>query len=987
MYYLLFVLVSIVQVKSVLICSAGFYLAHTTDTSCTVCPANFFSGSPGSTACTACGTQQYAAPGSSACTSCNYNFDCVSGPYMVACTVCPANEFRTLYPPDYCASTTTDPTVVRSYCSPCKIPSECAVNTYLNFVCDGTTMVKNACLACDTGACPNFLTYRRACTSTQNSDCSLTYPTCAAGYYLNGAGVFTSGTCTPCSTCTAPSTVMASCSVFTNTACTQTCSYESDCTSGVCVYYTSPASCVNCPMGYTRSPNKKICIPCPRGGICDQYTGVLMCMSTCPINTMPTCTTCTPCNLPTVNTDPNAIALRSHVFGTCAAYTQCKVGYYKNFLQSQCVACPGAYSGSTYYITRGLVDNDETSCLKETRGPWAGNSAGYWGLTNVICPPFTTSPQNHALSSTDCKPCPEINIEFNIIYTNRYVCEWYCAPGFHAWGSRCINDDELPLCSSEEPGMVYDDPQCSFRPIPWQAPGYEYSTWYIFTTEILFPIDKIVSYNPFTWTAQLVTMQVNPKSSYFASDRNFLQSSFVINQIISLNTYQTVGTVCSAAYNSSNTIFFTYCNVSMVFYIDKDKKPQRLIGSETMGYKEGMKNDALFENELYVAVSQRPETGIDVIIVLDTYNCMLREILIGPDGAGDFRTKSFLLYGSVANGQPLCDKLTFPRYLWPLMDITLPIWAFLHNGNTICQVHTLTKKVACTTIIWTDIYPIRSIRASNDGLYLIVITDYSKTFYSNSGGICADDYTSYKGSACSLYYPWNNGAFGTGYYLNDGVPVLCSAATCGWGYSPQPCTRTGPSVCTPCNIISQYPFYYLSQGSCDFSYNSTCPQNMYTDTTPRKTCIQCPKLMYTKYDFNTLGYSSCLCPFPLQKVGTDCILTGNQSLYPLFLRNVCVYNELYDIQQKKCQSCVDTPCYLPKIGQYPVACFTQPLNCTIPANAYAISVGLPNSPSSCLWKCLPGYTIQLSSCIPCANTLPGPQYYYYDDTCTYAAFV
>jgi hypothetical protein len=49
--------------------------------------------------------------------------------------------------------------------------------------------------------------------------------------------------------------------------------------------------------------------------------------------------------------------------------------------------------------------------------------------------------------------------------------------------------------------------------------------------------------------------------------------------------------------------------------------PQTLIGSHTTGYSEGYRDEALFERELYIAVSASPNK----FYVADKLNCKLRQ--------------------------------------------------------------------------------------------------------------------------------------------------------------------------------------------------------------------------------------------------------------------------------------------------------------------------------------------------------------------------
>lgn len=230
---------------------------------------------------------------------------------------------------------------------------------------------------------------------------------------------------------------------------------------------------------------------------------------------------------------------------------------------------------------------------------------------------------------------------------------------------------------------------------------------------------------------------------------------------------------------SSTTVYVVFCNVSIVFFYTSPSQLQRLIGNSTRGYAEGMRDQALFENELYIA-----SVGAGRLVVLDTWNCMLREIVIGPDGPGDFRTASYRLFGTIVRGLPLCSALQQPRWLFPLVKYTSNAYfVFVNTQNgRLFQFYSHLRQTVPTNIYLDPSKVVLTVLSTTSMLNLYVLyTDNTLVTYSQSGEKCPTDYTSYAGSDCSQYVPWRNGAF-DGYYVEpSGFAVKCAAAACSLG--------------------------------------------------------------------------------------------------------------------------------------------------------------------------------------------------------------
>jgi hypothetical protein len=210
------------------------------------------------------------------------------------------------------------------------------------------------------------------------------------------------------------------------------------------------------------------------------------------------------------------------------------------------------------------------------------------------------------------------------------------------------------------------------------------------------PIESIVLYNPLSWNYPgLITVNFTYKLSYSSIEYNYMH----VYTPNSYTKYNIKGKVCSITQDTTNEMFYlAMCGVPTIFYFDRQtSKMGILIGNSTSGYQEGMKNDALFEDEIYVSYYNRR------VLVLDTLNCVLRDVVIGADGPGDFRTKSYYIYGTVQNNQPLCVALVQPRYFFPLSNFII---AFVHDTKRLCQYHFVLRKIVCMKdfVVPTELY-------------------------------------------------------------------------------------------------------------------------------------------------------------------------------------------------------------------------------------------------------------------------------------------
>lgn len=910
---------------------------------------------------------------------CSISFECTPLSLSSTCSTCDTGFYKAVDPYTYCATHTINYQV--TYCYNCTRSGQCMPGTYLNYECDGTNPLPNACIQCSTGPCLEGK-FRRVCQGTQDSICSETSPTCPSGYYLANANEYSGGVCTPCNSCTDYAQV---CSQYSNAICKTGCSMGVSCPSNqprsVCVLQSKSSSgnCFTCPTGYYTVNN--VCVECTKGTICNA-NGISLYNGRCPYLTQPsmgaTSFQCAiNCNAVSFNTITTKY-VSSYIDQSCYSNPVCLNGYYLQASSDAksliCTACTTSLS-SVAAVTPGLFIHDATSCVWETSLRNNGNSRGYYGSSGsyFACGNSQTSEANNALYASDCKPCPTVNTN-NMIITSSEMCEWNCINGFTKIAEICLGTTfELQnMCTGN--GYSQVNGICVIRPLPFQPAGYSFFNYDTVSLSFSYPqvYRSTILYNPFTINTPLLKITTTTKD-YF-SDMQYNNLTVNSERMI------VPGKVCSVTVGSG-VIYVVYCGMSIIFYLDSQRNSKRLIGNSTNGYQEGMKNDALFESELYITyVSDR-------IVVLDTFNCMIREVIVAASGPGDFRTKSYWVYG-VRDGynQPVCsgaNSLNTPKRWYVLQPNYL---AFVNNYQYICQYQTINKRVLCLQNSFTE--PIVGLFATTNGYQLFIEYENSYTVMSDPGQPCPElDYISVPGGICDVSRPWNNGAFSTtdvkSYYIVNGVAYECTPAICQIGEYAGLCARDGPSTCIPCIVNNPNTIRFTTVNTCDYVFAPPCPVDTYADSTYQN-CIDCPDLMYTD-GVNKSSIRDCKCPFPLiNENNNNCVVPPNTNLFPVYQPNSCYMYEYKSTTTNLCTSCLIDPCSLPNIGEYPTQCTGTMSTCTIPANSYATSMGLLNQPTSCSWSCNNGYYKSGAGCVGCPSK---PDNTYYSDGCLWVEYI
>ena len=920
-------------------CPYGTFV-NTNDQTCTPCSPGKYSDSHTATFCEGCPRNTYApVSGMSACLPCpTLSYSWLGQSQCTACVVqCPVDYYKEKKPLVHCNKLRTKLCIEEPYnsagcvniddqvCAPCFTEGTCNTNSFITFRCPGTTGFKNQCRTCSSGDCPTGL-YRQTCNSYQDSECTLPYTNCSSNFYLSSYSSTQNGICLECEDCGGITNTTIECSQYQKRICTGPCNISTACRSGVCVN--------NDVIIKSQTYTQTFCIPCPSGS--------------------------------------------TQSDNLCLVTTACAVGSYYNLIESQCKNCIIPSTGTSLVaVTPGLRAQNKQSCIYEPTIMSVGNQAGFYksGSTQTQCNPGYTSEANNADSSTKCFRCPSDPVGF-ITYTQQEICNWVCINGYFSVGNKCLPNTEVDTCTMD--GYTVQGTRCQMSPLPWQTRGYEYSTFTVSYSMSQYTFPMNTTYFPTFYS------NVNNTVIRFTSRNTHLNIDFDRLDIGGVE-YPVPGKVCSVAIMQGIT-YVVFCDISIIFYYSYATLLlpwRRLIGQNINGYQEGMKQDALFGKELYIGNANN-----NYLVVLDTVNCVVRQVVIGDNGPGDFRTKSYWIFGN----RDCKTDLVSPRYLFTLQ---LPnMFAFLNN-NFVVFLDAVTLKIAVSTFQVSG--DILSIQSDPTGTRIYLGYTKSITTVVNQGSackaaesdanitscpdvLCQDDYTSQPGGGCSVYAPWNNGTY-DGFYITDGIAYRCNPATCALGSVSSKCTRKSSAVCEACDLPRNLNIRLSTPNSCNFDIMPPCPLNMYYTT---DACIQCPDIMITLFK-GSKGLASCICGTPLVNTNGVCVLPSGTTFFPSFVQPACTSDKYQKSPtDTTCLNCVDTPCNLPQIGQYVASCSSTPQSCTnIPANAFATSPGLTGA-TSCTYQCNAGYYQKngATTCTVC-DVVPLPSNAYYYNLCDF----
>jgi hypothetical protein len=285
--------------------------------------------------------------------------------------------------------------------------------------------------------------------------------------------------------------------------------------------------------------------------------------------------------------------------------------------------------------------------------------------------------------------------------------------------------------------------------------------------------------------------------------------------------------------------------------------------------------------------------GNGTLYVLDTWNCLLREVEVW-DWPGSYLTRVYTLYGSqdklgLIPPQPKCygtGALAWPRRFWALRDG----WVAFTDEDGLWQFHTETRDL------------LAMIKEADGGfeadalLGLDTSDRFTLRLYFQMGVMwsvaasqaeCLEGWTSRAGGDCSVACPANDEAGTPVQYVEraTGSCLPCPPVACGIGQEPVSCTSTAPGYCRTCPTAAGMA--YAQAGSCEAStlrLVAPCNAGWYTSPDGRY-CEACPQYTTTLHGGAT-RFEQCKC------------LPG------LSRRNgACIGEELYDFESACAQDC------------------------------------------------------------------------------------
>jgi hypothetical protein len=958
--------------------------------------------------CSTCSPKQYVTKecSSMADTTCEaLATSCPSGQYIsfggnatsnIECTPCTVQCGYGMYmsrPPSTCDGK-TDFDIVADGCTLCPDEHDCDSGSYYDKICYGNDTNRPTCTACTdpVPACNPDYQWIVPCTLTHNRVCR-TFPPCPLGNY----SMLLPGNQESCRDCTSCLSMdlreLRQCQPAADTVCSpRQCNESKQCAltnSNAPVFCEKNTNeCGICPPGY--SNDDQMCVGCPMGFSCNSL-GVPACKGECPIGYTPLCDSgrglsgfvtcvaqaqhsCAEYNASTTivvkggYTNPRP--------GDCYQYFECKPGYVKYFNISGfawCEACyPHMKPAYAKWTSSGLDINNKASCLWECdpaianwddlwqtcflhHNPVSTNKPGWVGNNEATCPQGYTSQADRAWNVSQCIVCPTLPNYATWLISIR--CTWKCVIGIKH-GNMCTR--QYTACPPDTSGYTMMGGQCTPTALPWQKSGF-------YKTGVT--IDEYRSNT--TLHAPSVFLSGDDQTGFWAQRGNTFMT--------------TPGLVCSLVLSQIGGMsfaFFTLCGQSFISYrnlADVHNGTYILIGNATSGWNEGFKTEALFGSELYITNGLSPDT----LYVLDTLNCLVREITI--DYPGSYKTRSSTLYGKTKKlellGLPACygtGGLAYPRKFWT----GLGPYIFFLDAHNAYQLNLVTNEVA-TLLGGRGLSGLAgSPDVSIKDYFQLSIHGYTVTATSIR---CPPETTSLAGGDCDIPCPWLNMEDSPENYVDQatGACMHCTNIECDLGYEFVACTPILPPQCQKCPPLApfngKYNRTYTAAATCDpttVAFVPPCPKGFYANGL---ICIECPDFSTTLAE-GANQITACVCVEGMTLINGTCYPGHNGrkiSLYPMLEPNSCGFGKYFRDKTSGCMPCHIPPCVPCELGYFSNINNCWCLSCNIPYNAKATSNGLQvNVPTSCNWECNIGFypsstELLETRCRPCTNILSG----------------
>jgi hypothetical protein len=750
--------------------------------------------------------------------------------------------------------------VVLKNCRACL--ASCGDGQYLSALCPGNTTVSNLCLQCDTKKGCGLNQYRGGCSGLSDTVC-VDFTVCSSGLYLADESKYRDGVCRQCSTCTSGS-LARQCTLYDDAVCrgSSSCEARSPCSATTaagrfaqfCDYSLGEyeATCGLCPPGY--GTDGQYCIECPRGYTCNRL-GQPVCRGQCPAGFQSECDASfglnyvqctTPCSLPAPDARrPWRGSFELADAQNCATYFLCVPGTYKNFSTGGTVSCDGCNETrlppGARWVTDGLSEEDDASCLWECKpdfyAPSADglscvaksgrskgfypNEAGFWsnGAGGGVCGQGRTSQENASMYERECLQCQALLPDVMRWADKTTQCEFLCIDRTDTRrGSRCVR--ERWACNVQGVVRLETGP-CVPQAFPWNRPGSR-KTGVVVSETTQVQMDQRPAVYPLARSV-----------GHGIRARHFVKAS------ASSGERQVEGRLCSAVTGTLagiQYIFGTPCNQSFLVYLNLSAPSSDglhvLIGNTTRGWRDGFKTQALFESELHLAWA-----GDGVLFVLDTWNCLLREVVVG-DRPGSYLTRVYTLWGNtekllLATPEAKCygpGSLPWPRRFWPITSsLQADDWLAFADEDGLWQFHKGTRellRIATESeaqfeadellfVATQECWPWNAEPCMNRRPVILLFRSGWTWVLTASEEACPDERTSLMGAACTVECRWRDAGNRPAQFVDNttGLCRPCSALLCGRGQELVLCTPKTDAFCRSCAPAVNST--YVEAGTCD----------------------------------------------------------------------------------------------------------------------------------------------------------------------------
>jgi hypothetical protein len=415
-----------------------------------------------------------------------------------------------------------------------------------------------------------------------------------------------------------------------------------------------------------------------------------------------------------------------------------------------------------------------------------------------VCGLGRTSQAGAAVSPGECLECEPLVPDVMRWRDKTDQCEFECLQATDTRrGSRCVPER---LGCDEEAGLARGaDGVCAAQAYPWNRPGRRKTGGVVVVSARVPAGGAGVEEAPYP-RASSVGFGIKNRHSVTAAPG--AAAVPVQGPLCS----STTGVVRGHAY-----VFGAVCNQSFLVYLNLSQPAaglRVLIGDGERGWRDGFKTQARFESELYVASG-----GDGTLFVLDTWNCVLREVVVW-DRPGSYLTRAHTLWGDtgklgLAEGaEAKCygpGSLAWPRRFWPLLGAGIAGWLAFADEDGLWQFHTGTRELL-------EVAKEAAVAFEADELEQVALTDPFTLRLLFRGGYemlleaaqepCPDGRTSLAGGVCTLECRWLDLSGRPARYVDAGTGACraCTRPACGEGEELALCTPRADGVCRRCAL-------------------------------------------------------------------------------------------------------------------------------------------------------------------------------------------